>query len=249
MTPAALIAAMDATWPSAGQERVGPVLLRGGQGGGQGGGKRVSAASVVADWTPGDLDRAEAAMRARGQAPLFQLLPGQVALDQALATRGYALIDPVLGYAAPAALLAVMLAGPMPPLAAFAHWPPLEIAREIWAEAGIGPARVEVMARAAGAKAVILARLGERPAGVLFVAMAGALAGSPAMVHALEVRPEARRAGVAALLLRAAATWAQAEGAAELSLVVTLANAPARALYARLGMTEVPGYHYREWTR
>ena len=66
------------------------------------------------------------------------------------------------------------------------------------------------------------------------------------MVHALEVRSEVRRKGVAAQLLHAAATWAQAVGALDLCLVVTVANAPARALYAKLGMTELAGYHYRE---
>jgi N-acetylglutamate synthase len=169
---------------------------------------------------------------------LFQLVSGQAALDADLAARGYALVDPVLGYAAAVAAVARAL----PPLSTFAHWPPLHIAREIWTEAGIGPARVAVMARAKGAKAVILARHADRPAGVLFVALSGAVV----MVHALEVRPEARRKGVAGHLLQAAAAWAQAEGAADLGLVVTVANASARGLYAKLGMTEMAGYHYRE---
>lgn len=237
MSPEALIAAMEATWPPARRRRLGPVLLREGQGGG----KRVSAASVPGEWEQGDLDRAEAAMRAEGQAPLFQLLPGQAALDAALAARGYALVDPVLGYAAPVLALSATL----PPMTAFAHWPPLEVAREIWAEAGIGAARVAVMARTEGAKAVILARENDRPAGVLFVAVCG----PHAMVHALEVRAEARRQGVAGRMLQAAGTWAEAEGATELGLVVTVANAPARALYTKLGMREVPGYHYRELAR
>ena len=43
----------------------------------------------------------------------------------------------------------------------------------------------------------------------------------------------------------AAAAWAAAEGAATLALAVTRANAPARALYARLGLAEAAAYHYR----
>jgi GNAT superfamily N-acetyltransferase len=234
MTPEALIRAMEATWPAADKADFGPVVLRDGQGGG----KRVSAASAGQDWTAGDLDRAEKLMRDRGQAPLFQLLPDQTALDAELAARGYALVDPVLGYAARVATLAK----PLAPMTVFSHWPPLQIAREIWAEAGLGPARVAVMERAGGAKTVVLARQGDRPAGVLFAAKSG----TSAMVHALEVRPEARRKGVAVRLLQAAAIWASDEGAEELGLVVTVANTPARALYAKLGMAEVAGYHYRE---
>ena len=238
MTPEALRAVREETWPPAGKIGFGPVMIRDGQGGG----KRVSAASIRGDWTKCDLDRAETVMRDRGQAPLFQLLPDQQALDGEFAARGYALVDPVLGYAAPVASLVASLVAPMPPLLTFPHWPPLEIARQIWAEAGIGPARVAVMERAAGAKAVILARQGDRPSGAVFVALSGAVA----MIHALEVRPDARRKGVAGHLLLSAAGWAQAAGAAELGLVVTVANAPARALYAKLGMAEVSGYHYRE---
>lgn len=234
MTPEAMRFAMEVTWPAAGKSGLGPVLVRDGQGGG----KRVSATSIRGDWTPRDLDQAETVMRDRGQAPLFQLLSDQTALDAELMARGYALVDPVLGYAASVAALAA----PLPPLASFPHWPPLEVVRQIWAEAGIGPARVAVMARAEGAKAAILARQLDRPAGAVFVALSGAVA----MVHALEVRAEARRNGVAARLLHSAATWARDAGASELGLVVTEANAPARALYAKLGMTEVAGYHYRE---
>ena len=234
MTPEALLFVMEETWPPAGQMGFGPVLIRDGQGGG----KRVSAASIRGNWTKPDLDQAETVMRDRGQAPLFQLLPDQQALDGELSARGYALVDPVLGYTAPIASLAV----PLPPLVTFPHWPPLEIARDIWAEAGIGPGRVAVMGRAVGSKVVILARQGDRPAGVLFVAVSE----GSAMIHALEVRLEARRKGVAVQLLHSAATWALAVGAVDLCLVVTVANAPARALYAKLGMTELAGYHYRE---
>lgn len=234
MTPEALLVVMEETWPAAGQKGFGPLLIRDGQGGG----KRVSAASIRGDWTARDLDQAETVMRDRGQAPLFQLLPDQQALDGEFCARGYALVDPVLGYTAPVASLAV----PLPPWVTFPHWPPLEIVRDIWAEAGIGPGRVAVMGRAGGFKSVILARQDDRPAGVLFVAVSG----GSAMIHALEVRLEARRKGVAAQLLHASATWAQAMGALDLCLVVTVANAPARALYAKLGMTEMAGYHYRE---
>ncbi len=43
----------------------------------------------------------------------------------------------------------------------------------------------------------------------------------------------------------AAAAWAAAQGAATFALAVHGGNAPARALYAGLGMVEAGRYHYR----
>jgi GNAT superfamily N-acetyltransferase len=54
-----------------------------------------------------------------------------------------------------------------------------------------------------------------------------------------------RRAGIGGNLLRRAAVWAGENGAHALGLAVTKANAPARALYASLGMKAVGQYHYR----
>lgn len=235
MTPAELSAVMEATWPTARAERLGPWTLRDGKGGG----KRVSAATVESGWAEADIDAAEAAMAGAGREVLFCLRDGDSALDQALERRGYRLVDPVVAYAAP---LGTLTMPGLSPMAAFVHWPPLAICREIWAEAGIGPARWAVMDRVKGAKCAILARTNDRPTGAAFVAIHG----ENAMLHALEVRPAARRQGSAHNILRAAANWAQACGAERLSLVVTEANAPARALYASLGMEVVGHYHYRQ---
>ena len=169
--------------------------------------------------------------------PLMLVRAADDALDAALAARGWRVVDPVVAYAAPVADLAAEL----PPLAAFPHWPPLEIARSLWVEGGIGPARLAVMDRVTGAKAAILSRKADRPAGVAFVACHGDVA----MLHALEVSPPLRRQGVGERLLRAAANWAAEQGATQLSLVVTRQNTAARALYARLGMGVVGHYHYR----
>ena len=229
MTPALLAEVMEATWPPARRWPLGPFTLRDGAGGG----KRVSAASAEGPFTAQDLDAAEAAM----PEPLFLIRPGDEALDAALDARGWRIIDPVIAYAAPVAALTAELPG----LTAFPHWPPLEIARTLWAEGGIGPARIAVMDRVAGPKAALLGRSGDRPAGVAFVACHG----DEAMVHALEVRDAYRRQGLGRSLLHAAANWAAKQGAARLSLVVTRQNAAARALYARLGMQDVGQYHYR----
>ena len=229
MTPNLLAEVMEATWPPASRRGLGPFTLRDGAGGG----KRVSAASLSGDFTEADLDAVEAAMAA----PLMLIREADAALDAALDRRGWRVVDPVVAYAAPVAALTADL----PPLAAFPHWPPLEIARSVWAEGGIGPARIAVMDRVPGPKVALLARTGDRPAGVAFVACHG----PEAMLHALEVRPEHRRKGAGQSLLHAAANWAAAEGASRLSLVVTRQNAAARALYDRLGMRVVGQYHYR----
>ena len=231
MRPDRLFSAMEATWPPARRWPVGPFTLRDGEGGG----KRVSAASVAGDWSTADLDTAEAEM-AR---PLFLIGPQDQMLDAALAARHYDLVDPVLAYAAPVA----ELAGVSPKwMTTFPHWPPMQIDRDLWAEGGIGPARVAVMERVRGPKAAILGRTGDRPAGIAFVACDGDLA----MLHALEVSPSFRRQGSAHNILRAAAVWAQEQGAKTLSLVVTTANAGARSLYTSVGMQVVGHYHYRQ---
>ncbi len=221
--------AMEATWPPAAVRDLGPWRLRDGAGGG----KRVSAATAQRPWVAGDLAQAEAAMAQ----PLFQIRPQDTALDAALAARGYRLIDPVVVYEAPVAGFEAP-----PRMTTFPHWPPLEIAVDLWAEGGIGAARLAVMQRAKGPKVAILARGADRAAGVAFVA----LHGSVAMLHALEVTPALRRQGSAQHILRAAAVWAQGMGAETLSLVVTEANAAARHLYTSLSMQVVGHYHYRD---
>lgn len=226
----ALAAALEATWPPARSWSLGPFTLRDGAGGGQ----RVAAASVNGGFTEPQLDAAISAM----PDPLFVLYPWDEALDDALQARGYRLHDPVVAYGAPVA----QLTGELPFLTAFPHWPPLEVARTVWAEGGIGPARLAVMDRAMMPKAAILARAGDRPAGACFIACHGPLA----LLHAVEVRSAYRRQGAARHLLRAAANWASDQGATTLALFVTEKNTPARALYSAAGMTEVGRYHYRK---
>jgi GNAT superfamily N-acetyltransferase len=230
MTPDLIAELMEATWPPARSWRLGPFTLRDGAGGGQ----RVSATSL---WGAFDGAALEATIAAMAD-PLFVIYPGDEALDKALEQRGYLRHDPVVIYAAPVG----QLTGDLPFLAAFPHWPPLESAREIWAGGGIGPERVAVMSRVDGAKAAILGRGGDRTAGVTFVACHGAVA----MLHALEVRPSARRQGVGGHLVRAAANWAGDQGAGILSLAVTERNNAARSLYERAGMEVVGHYHYRK---
>ena len=228
---------VQATWPPARSFALGPFTLREGAGGG----KRVSSASVHGPFSPDDLTAAEAEMRRLGQNPLFVIYPdeGDFGLDAALDLRGYRIIDPVVGYRADCRKIT---AQSIDISVTYPQWPPLAITLELWASAGIGAARVQVMARAQGPKTAILVRRGDHPAGVCFVA----LAGITAMIHALDVLEPFRRQGLAQKLIARAADWALGLGAVNLSLVVTHANAPARALYARMGMEEIGAYHYRE---
>lgn len=226
-------ALIDATWPAAAIHRAGPWLVRQGQGGG----KRVSAATAAANWHAADIPLAEEMQQRLGQPSLFIVRSDEPELDSALADRGYGVVDPVLIWSAPVQALA----GPLPPLAAFTLSPPLAVQSDIWSEGGIGPERRAVMDRVGGPKTTILSRSGDRASGVAFVACHH----NQAMLHALHVLPAARRQGSASNIMRAAANWAQDQGAATLSLAVTRANAPASALYASLNMRIVGDYHYR----
>lgn len=227
-----LMAAVDVTWPAAECRALGPWTLRRGAGGGQ----RVSAASTE-DESAGPEAAAEA-MRAWGQAPLFRVEERQAALDERLEAAGYRRHDPVVLYAAP---LAALDDGRDETARVIRVRAPLGLVDEIWARGGIGPGRRAVMDRAPAPKATLLARAGDRPAGVACVGLDGEVA----MLHAIEVLPAERRRGAGETLVRGAASFAAEQGAAWLALAVTEANAPARALYAKLGMRVAGRYHYR----
>lgn len=229
-----LFDALDATWPAAGHRDVGGWRVREGQGAG----KRVSCATVIGADAPAGIDAAEAAQASLGQPALFCLRAGQDAADQALAARGYVIIDPVVLLSAPIAGLAAEAPAH---LSTFPLWPPLAITRDIWAEGGVGAERQAVMDRVTVPKTAILGRAGDRAAGAVFVAVDGPVA----MVHALHVDPAVRRQGLARNLMRAAARWAEGNGATTLALAVTKANSAANALYACLGMVAAGHYHYR----
>ena len=230
-----LYAATEATWPPARQWAVGPITLRDGQGGGQ----RVTAATADGSVTEAEIDAAEAAMRAEGRAPLFQMR-GNTQLDAQLAARGYQIKDTTVLYALPIDRLTDK---PIPRVTAFNLWEPLAIMQEIWATDGIGPERRAVMARAA-VKTSVLARWNEKPAGAAFVGCDGDVA----MVHGLVVLPHQRRQGVAEWIMRRAAIWGQTQGAAHMAVLCVETNVGANALYQALGFEAVGRYHYRVLT-
>lgn len=222
---------VDQTWPAARRWLQDGWTLRDGQGGG----KRVSAATLAAP--DADIALAETAMRAMGQTPLFMIREGEAALDGALEALGYDVIDPVNMYLTRTSELTDI---PIPPVTAFEIWEPLAIIAEIWAKGGIGPARMDVMHRAAH-KTALLARWNEQPGGVAFAAIHDAVC----MVHAVEILEHQRKQGVAGWLMRRAAFWAQAQGATQVAVLCTKANEGANRLYQTLGFAHVGAYHYR----
>ena len=227
-------AVIDATWPAAARRTVGPWVIRTGNGGGN----RASAATATGPVDATDVALGARAMQDLGQEVVFMVRDGEAAMDRVLADAGYTLRDATVIRACPVADLTTL---PVPPVTAFTVWPPLAAQRDIWAEGHIGPARLAVMDRVTVPKTTLFGRIDDRPAGTLFVACHG----DTAMLHALEVAPAHRRKGLAQHLTRAAALWAQRQGATQFSLLVTAANAGANALYDGLGLREVGRYHYR----
>lgn len=228
---------IDGTWPAARYEQHGVWTLRDGQGGGS----RVSAGTANGPVNADDITSAEAAMRALEQTPLFMIGDDDQDLDTQLALRGYAVKDPVNVYTCTPEALADQ---PMPRVTVIPVWEPLAIMREIWMTGGIGPARLAIMDRAFGPKTGFLARHRDKPAGAAYVAMHQGIA----MVHAVEILPDQRRAGIGGWIMRAAAFWALENGAHTLAVMCTRANTGANALYASLGMQVVGHYHYRQFS-
>lgn len=235
--PARMLEALDRTWSALERRPLGPWTLRRGGGGGN------RASSVQPRGAlPDDLDACLAAVVAQAaawdQPALFQLGPEDGALDAALAARGWPLTDSNHILAAPAGALAALgTAG----LMAVRVSAPLAALDELWLQGGNGPARRAVMAAVACPKVALLLRAEDRPAAACFVAADGAVA----VLSALYVAPERRRAGVGRAAVAAAADWAVEQGCDTLALAVGGANAAALALYAGLGFTRVCGYGYR----
>ncbi len=225
---------LAATWPAADLYQAGRITVRDGQGGG----KRVSASTIDDEITLDDLDEAESKMRALGQDCLFSVRKEQEDLDTVLAESGYSVVDPTVILRCD---ITTLMDAPVPPVTCFPIWEPLQIMKDIWADGGIGLARLNVMQRVKSPKTGILGRINDRSGGAGFVACHGA----SAMIHALEILPFQRRSGLATHMMRGAAYWAHLQGAEEMLLAVTRANSAALALYSGMGMREIAGYHYR----
>ena len=229
---AALLEALEATWPPAEAARFGGLVV----GRGAGGGGRLSSIRQVGEWGGADLVAALARQAEWGEAPLIRVLDGQEQLAAAARARGMATRQPTAILSAPIA----DLAAEVPPITAFALWPPLAIQRALWAAHGITPARQAAMARVMGPRVALLGRIEDSAAGTGFCAVQGPVAG----LHALLVEPALRGGGLGEWMVRRAAIWAQGQGARVMMLAVIRENAPALRLYNRMGFRETAGYAY-----
>ena len=228
-----LYQAINTTWPARATRQEAGWEIRDGAGGG----KRVSAVTLAQTELP-DIDWVEARLSEQGQEHLFMIRDGDEILDAALAARGYEIIDPVTLYLCETAPLRP---ASLPRAQSYCIWEPLHIMREIWAAGGIRDRRIALMHRVQTPKTALLARSGDSPAGVGFLALDGEIA----MLHAVEVLPEFRRTGVAKKLMAEAAKWAEDHGAKYMALMTTRDNQAANRLYSSLGMRPVGRYHYR----
>lgn len=234
MSDSELFAAAEATWsPAAYIETDGWTLRRG-----DGGGKRVSAATPVHTGQVPDIEAAERAMTDMNQPAIFMLRPGDGALDQALDAKGYHIVDPVVIMQANAADVAAL---PDDPLAAIECSAPLAVMADIWAAGGISEARLNVMRRSGRARVFMLGRAHDHAAGCLFAATDGDIA----MVHALEVASDFRRAGAARQMVEKAAFWAVEQSATRIAALTVETNKASRALFGGMGFTDTTHYHYR----
>ena len=225
---ARVMAAIKATWPSAEIRRVGPFdvpMDRDGT-------RRSQAARLVGV----DASEAEiAAVEAARPGGVIGTLEGD-AIEATLERLGHAPEGHSLLMAGPAA----PLAGPLPVMTGFAHWPPLAICGRLWDETGNDAARRAPMERAPHPKTAVIVRAEDRPAGILFAAVDG----DCAALHAVATLPEMRRKGVGMTGMRHAARWAAGHGADWIVLPVEATNAPAVALYRSAGLSPVGAYRY-----
>jgi N-acetylglutamate synthase len=240
--PAAVVALEHVaarTWHGLEEEPLGDWLLR------AAGGFTGRANSVlVVGRPPASLPEAVDAVgrwyAARGLRPRAQVpLPGAEDADAAFGTAGWHRSDDVL-----------VLTGPL------AGWPepavPVQLA-DVPDDAWLTGYRYRGTPLPPVARHVLLAadhpafasvRLAPEPAPLAAVAR-GVVADGCLVVTAVTVDESARRRGLGTAVMAALGAWARHGGADRCLLQVAADNAPALALYDRLGFTEHHRYHYR----
>jgi GNAT superfamily N-acetyltransferase len=209
-----------------------------------GGGSQRANSVLTLHWHGGDLDAAidsaEAAYRARGLKPIFQIVDVSVPaqLDDRLSARGYASVDRTLlmtkSVARPMASPHVVTRHPIAP----PEWLDIYLSVLTPDRRAAAPA---ILAALPDPKAFFVARR----EGTAF-AVGLAMAEPPwCGVECMATDAAARKAGGARAVMAALETWAAEQGATTLWLQVLEGNAPARALYDSLGFTAVGAYWYR----
>jgi len=185
---------------------------------------------------------AEAAYRARGLAPQFQISPASVplALEQTLIARGYRHKTPTFLMFADVATVAagksVETQVSASPKSDFDRLT-LEGSHSV----GDGEERLAILARITAPKAYVTMWQG----GTGVACGASVVAGEWASVYVMRTSPSQRRNGHGRRVLAGIAAWAQCHGARRLFLQVDETNLPARALYREAGFRDAYRYlHY-----
>jgi N-acetylglutamate synthase len=228
------------SWRGLEEEHYGDWLLR--AGGGFTG--RANSVLVVGE-PPERLDAAVAAVRRwyadRRLRPQAQVpLPGSEAADAAFAAAGWTTPEDVLVLTAPLVPCAV----PEVPVELAATPDDAWLAGYRYRGTPLPPVARQVLVNA-DQPVFASVRLDPEPAPLAAVAR-GVLVEDLLVVTAVTVAEEARRRGLATAVMAALGGWARARGGRRSLLQVSEGNAPALALYARLGFTEHHRYHYRQ---
>ena len=227
------------SWRGLEEERLGDWLLR------AAGGFTGRANSVLVVGSPG-LPLPEAVGRVtrwyaeRGLRPRAQVpLPGAEEADAAFAAAGWVRDEDVLVLTAP-------LAGwPEPAVQVDLAGAPDEawLTGYRYRGSALPPVARQVLTGADG-PVFASVRLAPVPEPLTAVAR-GVVVGDVLVVTAVTVDERHRRRGLATSVMAALGTWGAGRGATSCVLQVVASNAPALALYERLGFTEHHRYHYR----
>ncbi|MET7967878.1 GNAT family N-acetyltransferase [Micromonospora sp. NPDC005305] len=235
-TAAAVVAlelAADEAWPAPVRGRLGDWLLRGAEGWTG----RANSALPVGDPDrplPAALDAVERWYAERGQPAMVNTpLPLAAPVGAELDARGWTARPPVLVQTAP--LTALPAGRPDLPPVGLSATPSAEwLAVAAGRKGGLPDASRHVLT------AVDRIRFAHLHAdGRLLAVGRGTVTGEGRWLGLtlIEVLPEARRRGFAGAVIQALADWGRAEGATHAFLQVEQRNAPAVALYQRLGFT------------
>ena len=230
-SPAELDELADRGWPALEREPLGPWALRFADGVTNRANSVLPSGRVDAGALPDLVAAAERAYCRRGLPTVFQVSPAtDPALPAALAERGYR------AHAATRILAAAVRVEVAPSVPWMELW---------WSVDGRGDADVRAVAErilAGGPALYVSSGAPELPDAVARLAIVDGWGG----LFAVATRPEARRRGNAATLIRAAADAAATRGVERLWLQVMADKAGAVALYERLGFVQASSYSY--WT-
>jgi GNAT superfamily N-acetyltransferase len=239
VSPADLERLAARSWRGLEEERFGNWLLRA-SGGFTG---RANSALVVGD-PPTDLPAAVGAVTEwyarRGLRPMAQLpLPGAEDADAAFAAAGWDTVEDVL------VLVADLGAWPEPSVRVDLAPEPDDawLAGYRYRGTPLPPVARKVLVNA---EQPVFAAVRLEPAPAPLAAVArGAVVADWLVVTAVTVDDRYRRRGLATAAMGRLASWGRERGARSCLLQVVESNAPALALYERLGFTEHHRYHYR----